>query len=355
MGLFKKAENQQGYLKMSLMGFPGSGKTFTGAEVAIGLVKMLKDKRPVFALDTEKGLDYVIGKFDKAGVELQLARTRAFVDLLAAVDEAEKNGALLFIDSITHFWQDVQDSFKRANNRQRLLFQDWATIKGTWNKFTERFLNSRVHIIMCGRAADTFDYFTDESGHKELEKTGTRLQAEKNLGYEPGLAVEMERVGKEKFKTGERAFINKAYIIKDRFDILDGQVFEMPTFETFLPHIMLLNIGGSHDAVTSGGSDKLFESGSDDNWMEKRKQVEIFKEEIEGVLTSYFPGRTAEEVKIKTDMLYEAYGTRSWKALDDMKPDELKAGIAVIKEKSIALIKAKSEIIKAQNKTKEAA
>ena len=51
MALFKKAENQQGYLKMSLMGFPGSGKTFTASEVAIGLVQMLKDKRPVFALE----------------------------------------------------------------------------------------------------------------------------------------------------------------------------------------------------------------------------------------------------------------------------------------------------------------
>lgn len=346
MGLFKKAENQQGFLKMGLMGFPGSGKTYTATGVAIGLVQMLKDKRPVFALDTEKGLDYVVERFNAAGIELQIARTRAFVDLLDAVDEAEKNGALLMIDSITHFWEEVQESYKKANQRQRLTFSDWGPIKATWKRYTEKFLNSRVHIIMCGRAADTFDYFENpDDGKMELHKTGTKMQAEKNLGYEPGLAVEMERTTLGEFKKGERSAVNRAFILKDRFDILDGKVFDNPTFETFLPHIQKLNLG-IHEGLSGTNSTELFDKDSDKNWLEKKKQVEIFKEEIEGVLTSYFPGRTAEEVKIKTDLLQEAYGTRSWKALDDVAPDTLKAGIATIKQKSLELIRTKSGMVK---------
>src|SRR3990167_587846 len=97
--LFSKASNQQGFLKMGLMGFPGSGKSFTAVSTAIGLVQMIKDKRPVFALDTEKGMDYLISRFEDAKIELQIARTRSFVDLIAAVDEAEKNGSVLIIDS----------------------------------------------------------------------------------------------------------------------------------------------------------------------------------------------------------------------------------------------------------------
>jgi hypothetical protein len=342
MGLFKKAENQQGYLKMGFMGFPGSGKTFTATEVAIGLVKLLKDKRPVFALDTEKGLDYVVEKFTAAGIELQIARTRAFVDLLEAVDEAEKNGALLFIDSITHFWEEVQESYKKANQRQRLTFADWGPIKSTWKRYTEKFLNSKVHIIMCGRAADTFDYFENPDDKKmELHKTGTKMQAEKNLGYEPGIAVEMERANVGDLKAGQRTIINRAYILKDRFDMLDGMVFDNPTFDTFLPHIKKLNIG-VHEGLSGTNSTELFDKDSDKNWLEAKKQVEILKEEIQGILTSYFPGQSSEEKKIKTDIVFEAFGTRSWIALDDMTPDQLKKGIVAIK--------AKAEMLKASFK-----
>ena len=112
MGLFKKAINEQGFLKSGLFGFPGSGKSFTAALLAIGLVKKFQDKKPVFAVDTEKGLDYLVGKFEKEGVELQLARTRSFSDLLDCVDEAEKNGSVLIVDSITHIWEEIQEAYK---------------------------------------------------------------------------------------------------------------------------------------------------------------------------------------------------------------------------------------------------
>ena len=336
--LFQKAENQQGYLKCGIMGFPGSGKSFTATEIALGLVRLTQDKKPVYALDTEKGFDYLVQKFDAAGVQLRVARTRAFVDLLAAVDEAEKNGSVLIIDSISHFWQDVQESYKKANQRTSLTMRDWMPIKSTWNRYTEKYLNSRLHIIMCGRAAETFDFFTDEDGKKQIEKTGTKMQAEKNLGYEPGLAIEMERITLGDFKVGKRNFTNRAHILKDRFDQIDGQYFDAPTFESFLPHINRLNLG-VHEGLSGASSEALFNK-SDRDWSEKMKQVAIFKEEIEGILTSYFPGRSTEDVKYKTDLLQEVYGTRSWKALDDYEPARLKEGILVLK--------AKSEAIKAQ-------
>jgi hypothetical protein len=328
MSLFKKAENLQGYLKCGVMGFPGSGKTFTSVEIALGMVKMLGDKRPVFALDTEKGMDYLVEKFSVAGVELQVARTRAFVDLLEAVDEAEANGSLLIIDSITHFWGDVQASYLKANQRKTLTLRDWMPIKQTWARYTEKFLNSKLHIVMAGRAADTFEFFTGEDGKKEMEKTGTKMQAEKNLGYEPGLALEMERVNIGEFRKGVRGFVNRCHVLKDRADILDGQSFDNPTFETFLPHIQKLNLG-KHEGLTGKDSTQLFDK-SDKDWSEKRKQVEILKEEIEGMLVSYYPGRSADDVKIKTDLLDAAFGTRSWKALDDMSVADLKEGIRTI-------------------------
>jgi len=38
-------------------------------------------------------------------------------------------------------------------------------------------------------------------------------------------------------------------VLKDRSTLLDGKTFRNPTFETFLPHIQLLNLGGKQLGV----------------------------------------------------------------------------------------------------------
>lgn len=331
MSLFQKAVNEQGYLKAGFMGFPGSGKTFTASKLAIGLVKALGDKRPVYALDTEKGFDYLVNHFNEAGIELLIARTRAFVDLIKAIEEAEKEASVIIIDSVTHFWQELQESYKREKKREQLRMQDWGPIKGTWAQFPNLFLYSKVHAIMCGRATDDMDYQENEdTGKMEVYKAGTKMMAEKSLSYEPGLVVEMEKVNVGQFKRGKRNIINRAHVLKDRFDKLDGQSFDDPTYETFAPHIQGLNLG-VHGAAPQTTSGALFAKDSDRNFYEKRKQVEILKEEVMGELTSAFPGRSAEEAKAKTDIIAQAFGTRSWVALDDMEPSKLKEGLEKVR------------------------
>lgn len=61
-----------------------------------------------------------------------------------------------------------------------------------WAQFTETFLNSKAHIILCGRAGNTSEYQEKEDGgKKELISTGTKMKAESEMGYEPSLLVEM--------------------------------------------------------------------------------------------------------------------------------------------------------------------
>src|SRR5687768_3952639 len=119
MGMFKKATNEQAYLKCGVMGFAGAGKTFTATQIAIGLVRYARDlkiagaDKPVMFLDTETGSDWVRHLFEDNHIELQVAKTRAFTDMLAAVDEAEEHGFLMMIDSVSHFWRDLTDSYAR--------------------------------------------------------------------------------------------------------------------------------------------------------------------------------------------------------------------------------------------------
>src|SRR5262249_17151189 len=114
MALFTKAEVTSSYLKMGMMGFAGSGKTYTATSVAIGLHKLAKSTKPIFFLDTETGSDWIKPRIEAAGIELFTAKTRAFKDLLDAIPEAETNASLLLVDSLTHFWVELTDAYMRA-------------------------------------------------------------------------------------------------------------------------------------------------------------------------------------------------------------------------------------------------
>ena len=122
--IFKKAEITQAYLKAGVMGFAGSGKTFTASHIAIGLVQRMRElglngaENPVMFLDTETGSDWVKYIFDVNGIELFTAKTRAFIDLVPAVKEAENSGSVLIIDSISHFWRELTESYADKKKRK---------------------------------------------------------------------------------------------------------------------------------------------------------------------------------------------------------------------------------------------
>ena len=64
MALLKKAQNQTAFLKAGIMGFQGSGKTYTAVDLAIGLTKLSKGTKVAF-YDTETGSDFHIKKFEE--------------------------------------------------------------------------------------------------------------------------------------------------------------------------------------------------------------------------------------------------------------------------------------------------
>lgn len=326
MTLFKKAENTSAYLKAGFLGFAGSGKTYTATQLAIGLALLINAKklkeadRPIFFLDTETGSDYVTHKIREAGLEIFSAKTRAYVDLIEAIDECEKSGSVLIIDSITHFWREFVESYQRRKDISRLDFQDWNFLKGTdgWGKFTDRYVNSSVHIIMCGRAGYEYETETNAKGKKEQVKSGIKMKAETETGFEPSLLVLMER--EQNMKTNK---VNRtAYILKERFDVIDGREFANPTFESFQPHIDLLNLGGSQLGVDSKrNSDSMFTHDGDDNkWKYEQRQKEIALEEIKEEINKHVGyGQDQETKKSKAELLEKVADTRAWAKVEGMK------------------------------------
>lgn len=321
----KPATNRMAYGKVGIYGTAGSGKTRTAVEIALGLHKVIGSKKPIAAFDTEPAFSYVLPLFRKAGVELHTQDdSRALQDLMTFMDEAEKTCDIAIVDSITHVWRDAQQSYldrinesrRRKNQRPlaALEFQHWGPIKARWAEFTDRFLSSKMHVIVCGRAGNVYEYQekNDGSGKKELITVGTRMATEKELGYEPSLLVEMV-TDREDGK-----LINVAIVQKDRSDSINGHEFRMPTYAMFEPHFQSLNLGGEHfGSMNARDSKAMFEEADESGWDVEKRRRTILAEEIQGLLVKKWPGQTANEKAAKADMLEAIFETRSWTKIEE--------------------------------------
>ena len=318
--LFKPAEPEIAFLKMGIYGGQGAGKTRTATEVAIGLFEHTKAKKPVFFLDSETGSDYVRPIFNAKNIPFYNAKSRAFSDLLMAMDEAEKEASIFIVDSITHFWDELVESYKEKKGLSRLTIRHWGEIKPIWRDFSAKYVMSNLHIIVCGRAGDVWEEKEDEEGVKELMRTGTRMRVEKELGYEPSLLVEMV---KERLSAKEGAgWVHRAWVVKDRFDVIDSKHFDDPTFTSFFPHIELLNLGGKHRALDAGrNSGELFQDTN--NGYERIRQRNILLEKIKEEIYIKHPGQSVDDKTGRSNLMKELFDTRSWTEVEGLPTKQL--------------------------------
>lgn len=336
MSILRPATNQTAYLKGGLLGFAGSGKTHTAALIALGLVQQTGDKRPVAFFDTETGSDYLIPRFKEAGVELLVAKTRSFADLLTFMQEAEGQCSVAIIDSISHVWTELLEAYtKRLNRRNGLLFQDWGPIKTEWRGFTDLYLNTKLHVLLCGRAGYEYDFETNEGGKKELIKTGTKMKAETEMGYEPSLLLEMERVGMDanRLVEGKRSgWVHRCYVLKDRSDKMNGAVLDNPTYESFAPAIGFLNLGGEHVGIdTERNSEGLFDS--PESLSERKREVLVLLELIPDEFVERGLGGTSKQAKeLQVKAFKTCFGTSSWTAISAMRLEDIRDGHKKLKD-----------------------
>jgi hypothetical protein len=305
MALFKPAENNAAYLKAAFMGLAGSGKTYTACSLAIGMVqhmqklKLPQADKPVYFVDSEGGSSWMVAQFKDAGIPLQVAATTAFTDLAQAMAIARDEASVLLIDSITAFWVEFTETYKEKKGRKRgLEFQDWGWLKNEWrNKFTTRFLNDPIHAIMCGRMGFEYEHYVDDTGKRQIEKTGVKLKAESELGYEPSLLVQMER----EHDLDANKIVHVAHVLKDRrpdIKSLDGKTIKNPSFASFLPHVEYLNLGGTQRGFDekSNSAAMIPDDPARDNNHTRR---EIVVEELDSLLLEHGLGGSSQESKMK--------------------------------------------------------
>lgn len=351
MSLLQVITDKPGYLKATLQGPQGSGKTRTAVELAAVAHKHFGSKKPIAFFDTETGSDYVAHLIrDYTGMESLRVKTRAFADLSETLRECLEGAAdVLIVDSITHVWRELQDGYMKKVNagrryqKTRMDIQDIMAVKKLWEPWPDTFLQSPLHIVVCGReGAEWGTQEDEESGKRELVQTGKKMKVESEFGYEASLMIAMsaEQVpasivkikgGKGKTEKRPRRLVNVATILKDRFDTMNGQAFEMPTGETFLPFLRRLTPGNHGQTDMSVKSDGQLPELDDNGWnREKRRRVEL-AEEIQGELLAAYPGQSAAEKRAKGELVKSAFGTYSWAKVEGLPSEQLTRGLEVIR------------------------
>ena len=349
MTLLKPAKFETAYFKGGFYGLTKSGKTYTATKIAIGLWhyirKILKKKPgPIAFADTENGSDFMLDRFPKELKEtgFLVTKTRAFKDLLEIVDEAVNSCSILIVDSVTHYWNEMVDSYMKKHDLKRINLNHWPPLKKSWRDYSDRYINSNLHIIMCGRSADLWEDRPDDEGVLEAKKVGTRMKAEGEMGYESNLLVEME-LHKTSARIAER-HTHRAWINGDKFDRMNFLFFDDPEFKDFLPHISRLNIGGKHRAIdTSRTSESMFERG--ESGYQKARQHAGLLDRVKIEIESIYQGGTDKVKQDRRELARSIFGTPSWDQIKLLGIDKLSIGLTDIEEfkKEITVKKTKEE------------
>jgi hypothetical protein len=346
---FFDQEGQAGALKAGFMGFGKSGKTYTATLLMCAAREVLGLAGPLAMFDTESGSLYIKEVVEElTGKKLLVKRARDLQTLVDFGKHCQAEGvAGAIVDSITHPWRELCDSYLKQVNEARkkknwnplskLEFQHWGPIKERWAAWTDFYLTSDLSIAICGRAGFEFDNETNEDGRRELVRTGVKMKTEGETGYEPSLLVYMEAeqnlLEREK---GQPVIYRNATILGDRFRELDGQIKDFRAMgsvrkdyeavrEFFMPHLSRLH--GTHTAVdTQSRTHFAMTPAGEDQGHAERAERTILCEEIQHLLITKWPGQTAAEKKARVDVVCQVFGRPSWSYVETLSSGVLRDG-----------------------------
>jgi len=232
MAGFRKAVPEKTPLKLAIYGQIGTGKTLTALLFAEGLSK-LTGKR-INMIDTEKGTKF----YDQAILERDVHPEafdfdRLHTRSLAEAHETFRNygtaAAVWIVDSMTQLWEAAQASGYTGDLTSigSVPLGAWTKIKRPYKSFMDFLIEAPQHTILCGRENTLWE---EDPAGGERKATGTKMDAEKNTGYEPDFTIRMERIR----EPGNRKNKVAAFIEKDRTGVLTGHVIVNPTFENVI-------------------------------------------------------------------------------------------------------------------------
>ena len=328
------------FLKIGFFGDTGSGKTFTAAKMLSQFIRDFCPEKRLAMFDTEPSAGYIKDMVkDITGKPLLAIHSRSFAALVEFANLCKTEGHVAWVDSITHPWRNLMADYLEAKksrivaaggngDRVNLTLKDWGPLKEMWNVFSSKFAWDNVHWCIAGRQGDVWETVEDEEGESKTEKTGVKMKTETETGFEPSLLIQMRLTGNK----------HQAFVVKDRFDAITGQLSENnPDIDFIMPHLLKLNLKGS--GLVQNISDPVFKNIPGPNYETVKAQRAAILEEIEDDIMLMYPGMTGKEKQARTLLLRDVFGTSSWIALkEDIKkhPIEfLTSGRMILLEKLV--------------------
>lgn len=179
--------------RLLLAGPPGSGKTFTGLEVA----GLLAEGGPVLVIDTERADDEHYAALTFADVfEEQFGYQfkhmpwhppydpREFAEVIG---EVTKDYAVVMADSVSHFWAREGGTLDIAGGK----FTGWAGARPAQQKFVDAVIAAPSHMILCCRMK--VEHAQElEGGKHVVRKLGMAVKQDDDLESEMNVFCQLD-------------------------------------------------------------------------------------------------------------------------------------------------------------------
>lgn len=331
------------FLKCSIDGLNGSGKTGTTVRLAVGIAKEYGDGAPVVGYDAEDRMRLPATRrvFEVEGVPLIRVVGKSLVTLQEAFSRARSEGASVFIaDQLTTPWKEGLKSF--AFDDGRLPFDRRQQLMNQWEPVVDSFRYGKFHAICLGRLGWQWENVEDENGNLELVQGDSKFNAGggENFGYEAELELEVRR---RKRRFGAAAILDSIRgkttvehvvdVIKDAgTEILNGKQFIFPTsqgpyqkgdyrpvLEAFRPYLEAIREcpPPTHDGATTRD---LLISGKT-AWAKDQTNRKSLLEDISGLFDYCFGSAQSKDGKMFRNLTLEYWGYGwSWSRMEDGAP-----------------------------------
>ena len=177
---FRKARKTRSKLRLGFKGQPKTGKTYGSLKVATGLSRYIREttgnEAPIFLIDTEhESSSLYADLFDFSNYMLQDFHPDTYC---RAIDIAQQEGAaILIIDSISHAWAGTGGLLEQVNefteaSKSKNSFAAWGKGTPIQNRFINKMLACKMHLIATMRSKMEYLQTTDHNGKGTIERVG---------------------------------------------------------------------------------------------------------------------------------------------------------------------------------------
>jgi hypothetical protein len=185
----RKAQRQQGKIKLALTGTSGSGKTYGALLLAKGLIGGFEK---VVVIDTDSNsadlYDY-LGNYSVLTLSAPFTPEK-YIEAIKACENAGFDA--IIIDSISHEWYGSGGILDVHAGMPGNSFTNWKSLSQRHNQFLNAILKSPCHVVATMRLKQAY-VLNEKNGKMVPEKVGLKAIAREDTEYEFTIVLEVNQ------------------------------------------------------------------------------------------------------------------------------------------------------------------